>query len=106
MNVMIDKRYLDELRKCARENVDFISAAISVYISNDELECAIDKKLQEILCFINRVYNPELIKLERQWKAYYQKWLNLKDVDEMAANAIYLEYIALMHKIDAMDIPF
>ena len=72
---------------------------------DDELESVIEGKLQEILYFINRAYNPELVELESQFRVYYQKWLSLKDTDEKTANAIYLEYMALKFKIDARVIP-
>ena len=106
MNIMINKEYLDDLTKYARENINFISTAIAMHIFNDELESVIDEKLQEILYFINRAYDSELVELERQFRVYYQKWLSLKDADEKTANEIYLEYMALKFKIDAMVIPF
>lgn len=106
MNIMINKEYLDDLIKYTRENADFICMAAAMHICDDELVSAIERKLHGILYFINRAYNPELIELEGQFRVYYQKWLSIKDTNEKAANAIYLEYMALKFKIDGMDIPF
>ena len=106
MNIMINKEYLDDLIKYIRENVDFISTVAAMHICDDELVSAIERKLHGILHFINRVYNPELVELQRQFSIYYQKWRSMKDTNEKTTNAIYLEYMALKSKIDGMDIPF
>jgi len=103
---MINKEYLDDLTRYARENVDFISTAITIHISDDELESVIEEKLQEILYFINRAYNPKLVELKQKSRMFYQKWLSLKETDKNTANAVYLEYLALKFKIETIEIPF
>ena len=106
MNIMLNKEYLDDLYKYAEENIGFISTAINVYLHEDELVCSLEEKLRDIMYLINRAYNPELIELKRRSKMYYQKWLKLKDTDKTTANAVYLEYMDLKFKIEAIEIPF
>lgn len=106
MNIMVNKEYLDDLTRYAQENVNFISTAITMHISNDELAGVIEGKLQEILYFINRTYNQELVELKQQSRIYYQKWLSLKGTDKKTAEAVYLEYMKLKCRIELMEIPF
>jgi hypothetical protein len=106
MDIMVNKEALDDLLKCAKENIDFISTVIARYISYDELVGAIEGKLDEIMYAINRAYNPELVDLKRQSYMYYQKWLVLKDIDQNAAEVTYLEYFKFKRKIESLEIPF
>ena len=106
MDIMVNKEDLDDLLKCAEENIDFISTVIARYISYDELVGAIVGKLNEIMYAINQAYNPELVELKRQSYVYYQKWLVLKDTDQNTAEVAYLEYLKLKRKIESMEIPF
>lgn len=106
MNIMLNKEYLDDLTNYARENIEFISTAVTMHISDDELGAVIEGKLQEILYYINRAYNRELVELKQQSRIYYQKWLSLKKSDKDTANAVYLEYMKLKCRIELMEIPF
>lgn len=103
---MLNKEYLDDLYKCSEENISFISTAINMYLHEDELICCLEGKLNEIMYLMNRVYNPELIELKQRSRIHYQKWLKLKDSDKATANAVYLEYLDLKFKIEAIEIPF
>lgn len=106
MNIMVNKEYLDELVVNAQENIGFISTAVNMHIHNDELGAIIYEKLNGIMYFINKVYNPELVELKRQSRIYYQKWLQLKNNDENTAKVVYLEYMKLKCRIDFMEVPF
>lgn len=106
MNIMVNKEYLDDLVTNIKENTDFISTAVNYFIHENELVVIIVGKLNEILYYINRVYNPELVELKRQSRIYYQKWLGLKDTDKNTAEVVYLEYMKLKCKIEAMETPF
>ena len=106
MNILVNKEYLDDLHRCIERNIDFTSTAITVDMHNDELTAKLEEKFMEIKYYLNRAYNPELVELKRQARLYYQKWLGLKDTDKSTANAVYLEYMALKCKIDAIEIPF
>lgn len=106
MNILVNKEYLDDLHSCIERNIDFTSTAISMYVHNGELAGVLEEKFREIQYYLNRAYNPELVELKRQCRIYYQKWLSLKDRDSKTANAVYLEYMAMKCRIDAMEIPF
>jgi len=106
VNIMVNKEYMDDLVANTQENVSFITTAVNFHIHEDELVSVIEGKLNEILFYINRAYNPELVELKRQSRIYYQKWLNLKNTDENTAKAVYLEYMKLKCRIEAMEIPF
>jgi len=106
LNIIVNKEYLDDLVSNAHENISFISTAITMYIHEDELAGVLEEKLKEIMYYINRAYNPELVELKRQARMYYQKWLHLKDTDKNTAEAVYLEYMKLKCKIELMEIPF
>lgn len=106
LNILVNKEYLDELVINAQENISFISAAVNLLVPGDELAGLINQKLNEILYYIKRAYNPELVELKRQARAYYQKWLCLKDTDKNTAEAVYLEYMKLKCKIKLEEIPF
>ncbi len=106
INIMVSKEYMDDLVVNTQENISFISTAINFHIHEVELVSMIEGKLNEILYYINRAYNPELVELKRQSRIYYQKWLNLKNTDKSTAEAVYLEYMKLKCRIAAMEIPF
>lgn len=106
MNILVNKEHLDNLHECIERNIDFTSAAINMYVHNDELAAVLEEKFREIRYYLNQAYNPELVELKRQSRIYYQKWLSLKDTDKNTANAVYLEYLTLKCKIDSIEIPF
>jgi len=66
----------------------------------------VEKSFQDILCYFNRAYNPELVELKRRTRLYYKKWLSLKDTDKERSNAVYLKYLKLKREVDVMEIPF
>ncbi len=103
---MVNKENMDDLVMNVQKNVSFIATAITMYLHEDELVNVIDEKLNEIMFFINRAYNPELVELKRQSRIYYQKWLLIKTVDPNTAKSVYLEYMKLKCRIDLMEIPF
>jgi len=103
---MINKEYMDDLHRYAGENIEFISTAITMYISIDELAAVLEDKLSEIMYYINKVYNPELMELKKLSRFYYQKWLSLKDTNKDTAQAVYLEYLKLKNQIKQTEIPF
>jgi len=106
MNILVNKESMDDLARCAEQNIGFLSTAIAGHISDDELSAVMEGKLQEILYYLKQAYNPELVELKRQARIYYQRWLALKNKEKSTANAVYLEYLQLKCKIDQMEIPF
>lgn len=106
MNILVNKESMDDLARYVEQNIDFLSTAISVHISDDELSAVMEGKLQEILYYLRQVYNPELVELKRQARIYYQRWLALKNTEKSTANAVYLEYLQLRSRIDQMEIPY
>ncbi|MEN3003342.1 hypothetical protein [Dehalobacterium formicoaceticum] len=106
MKIMLNKEDIDELHNCIEKNIDFTVSIINNYVHNDELAAVLEEKFREILYYLDKAYNPELVELKRQSRVYYQKWLGLKDKDKSTANAVYLEYMKLKCKILEMEIPF
>lgn len=106
MNILVCKEAMDDLEQCVERNIDFLSTVITYYVSNDELSAKMNEKLQEILYYFRKAYNPRLIELKRQARTYYQKWLTLKKTDTSTANAVYLEYLQIKCKINQIEIPF
>ena len=106
MNVMVNKECMEDLHRCIEKNIDFATNVINNYVHNDELAAVLEEKFREILYYLDRAYNPELVELKRQSRMYYQKWLGLKDKDKNTANAVFLEYMKLRYKILEMEIPF
>jgi hypothetical protein len=106
MNILVCKEAMDDLEQCVERNIDFLSTVVTFHVSNDELSAKMDEKLQEILYYFRKAYNPRLIELKKQARTYYQKWLTLKKTDASTANAVYLEYLQLKCKITQMEIPF
>lgn len=102
----MNKEHLDNLHETIQKNIDFASTAINMYVHTEEIADVLEEKFREILYYLNQAYNPELVELKRQSRIYYQKWLSLKDTDKNTANAVYLEYLTLKCKIDAIEIPF
>ena len=106
MNILVNKEHLDNLHECIEKNIDFASTAINMRLHNDKVAAVLEEKFREILYYLNQAYNPELIELKRQSRIYYQKWLSLKDTNAGTANAVYIEYLLLKHKIDEIEMPF
>ena len=86
--------------------MDFTSTAINMHVHNDELATVLEEKFREIQYYLNRAYNPELVELKQQARVYYQKWLRLKGREPETAKAVYIEYLKLKCRIDAIEIPF
>jgi hypothetical protein len=103
---LVNKEHLDNLHECIEKNIDFASTAISMRLHNDKVAAVLEEKFREILYYLNQAYNPELLELKRQARLYYQKWLSLKDTNACTANAVYIEYLLLKHKIDEIEMPF
>lgn len=106
MKIQLEKESLDDLYRCIEKNISFISTAINEYLEVKELVGVIEYRFDEIRYYLNKVYNLELIDLKKQSRAFYQKWLILKDKDKDTANAAYLEYIKIKCKIDSIENPF
>lgn len=106
MNILLKKESMDALHKCTTENISLISTAIHMHIHNDELIRFFQEKLDPILFYLEMAYNPELIELKRQARLYYQKWFSLKDSEPRTASMVYIEYLQLKCKINAIEIPF
>jgi hypothetical protein len=106
LNVMVNKEHIEDLHRCIEKNIDFTANIINNYVHNDELAAVLEEKFREILFYLDRAYNPELVELKRRARMYYQKWLGLKDKDKNTANTVYLEYLKLKYKITEMEIPF
>ena len=106
MSIVLDKEGLDDLYRCAKENIKYISAVINVHVRRKEIAVTLEQRLDEIMYYLNRVYNLDLIELKSQSKKHYLKWLVIKDIDKKTANAIYIEYLRLECKIKDIEIPF
>jgi len=106
LNIVLDREYIDDLYRCTKENIGFISASINVHVRRKEITAVLEQKLSEIMYYLNRVYNLELIELKSQSKKHYLKWLAIKDIDKNLANAVYMEYLRLECKIKDIEIPF
>jgi len=106
LNILVNKEHLDNLHECIEKNIDFASTAINMHLNNDKVAAVLEEKFREILYNLNQAYNPELLELKRQARIYYQKWLSLKDANACTANAVYIEYLLLKHKIDEIEMPF
>lgn len=106
MDIVLDKEYIDDLYRCTKENIEIISAAINIHIRKVELAVVLDQKLGEIMYYLNRAYNLELMELKIQSQNYYRKWLAVKDINKNTANTIYTEYLMLECKIKDIEIPF
>lgn len=106
MNILLNKEHLDELYRCTKENIEFISNIINVHVRKSELVSVLNRKLSEIMEYLNKVYNLELIELKRESEVHYQKWLKLKDTDINEANIAYLQYMKVKTKINEIEIPF
>jgi hypothetical protein len=104
--VMLKKEYVEDLYRCLEENMDAAYNIINTYVPDDELSAALDEKFREMLYYLNRAYNPELVELKRRTRLYYKKWLSLKNTDKVTSNAVYLKYLKLKRKVTAMKIPF
>jgi hypothetical protein len=106
MKILLNKEDIDELHDCIEKNIDLTMIIINNHVHNDELISVLEEKFREILYYLDKAYNPELVELKRQSRLYYQKWLGLKDKDKSTANVVYLEYMKLKFKILEMEIPF
>lgn len=106
MNILVNKEHLDNLHECIQRNIDFASTAVNMHMHDSKAAAVLEEKFREIHYYLNQAYNPELLELKRQARIYYQKWLSLKDTDKNTANAVYLGYLTLKCKIDAIEIPF
>jgi hypothetical protein len=102
----VSKESLDNLHECIERNIGLASTAITMYVHNDELAAALEEKFGEIQYYMKQAYNPELVELKQQARAYYQKWLSIKGKESVTANAVYIEYLKLKCRIDAIEIPF
>lgn len=106
MYVMLKQEYVEDLYKCIEENRDIACEIIHRYVFDDETAAELESKFQEILCQLDRAYNPELMKVKRQARAYYKTWLNLKDIDKKMAYAAYLKYLKLKREVMSLEVPF
>lgn len=106
MYVLLKKEYVEDLYRCLETNMDAAYSIIDNYVHDDELAAALEEKFRDILYYLNRAYNPELVALKRRTRLYYKRWLSLKDVDKLTSNAVYLKYLKLKRKVTAMEIPF
>lgn len=96
----------DELYKCTKENIEFISNLINIYVRKSEVVSVLNRKLNDIMYYLNEVYNLELIELKLEAEVHYQKWLKIKDADINAAKIAYLQYMKVKTKINEIEIPF
>lgn len=106
MNIMINKEYIEDLYQCLERNIGYISSGIEFYSTNAEIKSLLKDKLDEIIYYFKRVYDPELAELKNQARIYYQTWLVLKDTDNKTAQAAYFEYLEIKRKIKNIQIPF
>lgn len=106
MSIAPDRECLDDLYRCTKENIKYISAVINVHVRRKEIAALLERKLDEIMYYLNRVYNLELMELKNQSKRHYLKWLAVKDIDKKTADAIYMDYLRLECKIKGIEIPF
>jgi hypothetical protein len=107
LKIQLNKEYLDDLCLCVEKNTVFISSAVNIYLKSETTDIklieSIDNRLHEIVYLLNRAYNRELIDLKNQARSYYKNWLILKNKDKTTANAVYIEYMILKHKIDSIE---
>ena len=106
MYVMLKKEDVEDLYRCLEKNMDSAYSIINTYVPNDELAAALQEKFQNVLYYLKRAYDPELVALKRQTRLYYKKWLSLKDTDKATSNAAYLKYLKLKRRVAKMKIPF
>jgi hypothetical protein len=106
LHIVINKEYIEDLHRHTVENIDFISTAVNANVRSKELVSVLEEKLNDIMHYLNKVYNHELMQLKRQSEMYYMKWLTLKDTDKDSATDAFLEYLNLEHKIYDIEIPF
>jgi len=106
LSIVLDKECLDDLYRCTKENIKYISDVIDVHVRRKEIAATLAQRLDEIIYYLNMVYNLELIELKSQSKKHYLKWLNIKDIDKKTADAIYVEYLRLECEIKDIEIPF
>jgi len=104
--VMLKKEYVEDLHRCLKQNMDSTASIIDAYVHDDELAAALQEKFRQILYYLNRAYNPELVELKRRTRLYYKKWLSLKHTEKRMSKAAYLRYLKLKRKVAAMEIPF
>lgn len=106
MSIVLYKEYMDDLYRCTKENIKYISAVMNSHVRMKEIASTLEQRLDEIMYYLNRVYNLELTELKSQSKKHYLKWLATKDIDKKAADVIYVEYLRLECKIKDIEIPF
>ncbi len=106
MYVMLKKEHVEDLYRCLENNMDAAYSIINAYVPDDKLAAALQEKFRDVLYFLKRAYDPELVALKRQTRLYYKKWLCLKGTDKATSNAVYLKYLKLKRKVAAMEIPF
>lgn len=100
MDIGVSKEYLDDLYQCAVEKNSYqLFAGIELHITDIEARNFLKEKLDEIICRIKRVYNPELVELKQQARLYYRTWLHLKDIDKKTAREVYADYLDTKRKI-------
>lgn len=104
--MMLKKEYVEDLHRCLKKNMGSTDSIINAYVHDDELSAALQEKFREILYYLNRAYNPELVELKRRTRLYYKKWLSLKYTDKRMSNAAYLKYLKLKRKVAARKMPF
>lgn len=103
---LVNKEFLDDLYEYAEKNSDFLLAGIELYVEDTEIKDILKEKVDEIIFYIKRAYNPELVELKQLARIYYQAWLRLKDIDDNTAKEAYFEYLETKRKIDLMQMPF
>ncbi len=106
MYVMLKKEDVEDLYRCLEKNMDSAYSIINTYVPDDELAAALQERFQDVLYYLKRAYDPELVALKRQTRLYYKKWLSLKDTDRATSNAGYLKYLKLKRKVAKMEMPF
>ena len=106
MYVMLKKEDVEDLYRCLEKNMDSAYSIINTYVPDDELAAALEEQFRDVLYYLKRAYDPELVALKRQTRLYYKKWLSLKDTDKATSNAAYLKYLELKRRVDAIEIPF
>ena len=106
MYVMLKKEEVEALYRCIEENRDIAYEIIHRYVRDDEAAAELESKFQAILYQLDRAYNPELMKVKRQARAYYKTWLNLKETDKKMAYAAYLKYLRLKREAAVQEVPF
>lgn len=61
MSIVLDKEGLDDLYRCVKGNIKYISAVINVHVRRKEIAVTLEQRLDEIMYYLNRVYNLDLI---------------------------------------------